>query len=60
MPADLGRNKERAEVFLGCWRHWLGPSELQFTPGSDAGHEALAVASTQAGDYEVAPRRVWT
>ncbi len=59
VPADLGRHKDRAEVFARAWRHWLGPSEIRFTQRSDSGKDALAEASAQAADYDARVRRVW-
>jgi superfamily II DNA or RNA helicase len=59
VPADLGRRKNRAEVYARCWRRWLGPSELRFTQRSDEGKDALAAAGAQAADYEARTRRVW-
>jgi superfamily II DNA or RNA helicase len=59
LPADLGRRKNRAEVYARCWRRWVGPSELRFTQRSDEGKEALAAAGAQAADYEARTRRVW-
>jgi hypothetical protein len=59
VPADLGRNRERAAAFHRTWRRWLGPSELRFTQRAAAGQEALADAGAQAADYEARIRRVW-
>jgi hypothetical protein len=60
VPDDLGRRKERAEVFAEAWRRWLGPGELRFTQRSAEGKEALAEANAQAAEYETSARRVWT
>jgi superfamily II DNA or RNA helicase len=59
VPADLGRHKERAQVFGRAWQRWLGPGELVFTQRTDAGKDALAAAGAQAPDYEARTRRVW-
>jgi hypothetical protein len=59
VPADLGRHKERAQVFARAWQRWLGPSELVFTQRTEAGKDALAAAGAQAPDYEARTRRVW-
>ena len=44
VPADLGRNKERAEAFARAWRRHVGPGRLVFTQRSEEGHEARAEA----------------
>jgi hypothetical protein len=59
VPSDLGRRKDRAEVFARTWRRWLGPSELIFTHRTEAGHTARARAAAQSTDYETSPRKVW-
>jgi hypothetical protein len=59
VPHDLGRRKDRAEVFARAWRRWLGPSELLFTHRTEAGHAALARANAQSIDYETSTRQVW-
>jgi len=59
VPADLGRHKDRAQVFAGAWQRWLGPSELVFTQRTEAGKDALAAAGAQSSDYEARTRRVW-
>jgi hypothetical protein len=59
VPLDLGRRKERAEIFARTWRRWLGPSELVFTQRTAAGNEALAAVRAQSADYEARARRVW-
>jgi superfamily II DNA or RNA helicase len=59
VPSDLGRRKDRAEVFARAWRRWLGPSELIFTHRTEEGHAARARAAAQSTDYETSPRNVW-
>lgn len=59
VPADLGRRKDRAEVFARAWGRWFGPTELRFTRRGDAGGDALAAAGAQASDYEARTRRIW-
>jgi len=59
VPDDLGRNKQRAEVFAQAWRRWLGPSELRFTQRSSDGRATLAAANAQAVDYDMSVRRIW-
>ena len=59
VPADLGRNKERAEAFAQAWRRWLGPGELLFTQRSAEGRDARAEAAAEDGGYETSARRVW-
>ena len=59
VPADLGRNKERAEAFFGAWRRNVGPGRLVFTQRSEEGHEARAVAASADGGYETLVRDVW-
>jgi superfamily II DNA or RNA helicase len=59
VPSDLGRRKERAEVFARAWRRWLGPSELLFTQRSEEGKAARAEAGAQATDFQAARRRIW-
>ena len=60
VPDDLGRRKERAEVFAAAWARWLGPTELRFTQRSVDGKDALAAANAQAAEYETSIRRVWS
>jgi len=59
VPEDLGRNKQRAEIFAQAWRRWLGPSELRFTQRSSDGRATLAAANAQAADYDTSARRIW-
>jgi hypothetical protein len=59
VPADLARNKERAETFARAWRKQLGPSRLVFTQRSDEGREARAEAASADGGYETLVRDVW-
>jgi hypothetical protein len=59
VPADLGRRKERAEVFAQAWRKWLGPSELVFTQRSEKGRAARAAAGAQSPDFRALRRRIW-
>ena len=59
VPSDLGRRKERAEVFAEAWRRWLGPSELVFTQRSEAGKAARAAAGAEASDFQAVRRRIW-
>jgi hypothetical protein len=59
VPSELGRRKERAEVFARAWRRWLGPTELVFTQRSEKGKAARAAAGAQAADYEALRRRIW-
>jgi hypothetical protein len=59
VPADLARNKERAEAFARAWRRRIGPGRLIFTQRSDEGREARAVAASADGGYETLVRDVW-
>jgi hypothetical protein len=59
VPADLARNKERAEAFARAFRRHLGPGRLVFTQRSEAGHEARAEAAASDGGYETLVRDVW-
>jgi superfamily II DNA or RNA helicase len=59
VPEDLGRTKQRAEVYAEAWRRWLGPAELQFTQRSQSGREAVADANAQGSDYQTSSRRIW-
>ena len=59
VPADLGRRKDRAEVFARAAARWLGPGELIFTGRSDEGHAALGEAGAAATSWEPVRRRVW-
>jgi superfamily II DNA or RNA helicase len=59
VPSDLGRRKERAEVFARAWRRWVGPAELVFTQRSEKGRSARAAASAQAAGYRALRRRIW-
>ena len=59
VPADFGRNSQRAERFAAAWRRWLGPAGLQFTQRSEAGRESAADAGAQAADYLVSSRQIW-
>jgi hypothetical protein len=59
VPSDLGRRKERAEVFARSWCRWLGPSQLIFTQRTDSGKAARVAASAQATSYEAVRRRTW-
>ncbi len=59
VPADLARNKERAEAFARAWRKRLGPGRLVFTQRSEEGREARAEAASEDGGYETLVRDVW-
>ena len=59
VPADLGRNKQRAEAFARCWRRHVGPSPLVFTQRTAEGREARAAAAAEDGGYETLVRDVW-
>jgi superfamily II DNA or RNA helicase len=59
VPEDLGRRKERAEVFASAWQRWLGPSKLVFTQRTAEGKEALAAVGAQSSEYEARTRRIW-
>ncbi len=59
VPADLARNKERAEVFARTWRRHVGPGRLIFTQRTDEGREARAEAASSDGGYETLVRDVW-
>jgi superfamily II DNA or RNA helicase len=59
VPSDLGRRKDRAEVFARAWRRWLGPAELVFTQRTEEGRDTLAAAGAQSSDYVAGPRRIW-
>ena len=58
-PADLARNKERAEAFARAWRRHVGPGRLVFTQRSEEGREARAEAASADGGYETLVRDVW-
>jgi superfamily II DNA or RNA helicase len=59
VPADLGRNKERAEAFARAWSRHLGPTTLVFTQRTDEGRRARAEAAAQDGGYETLVRDIW-
>jgi hypothetical protein len=59
VPADLARNKERAEAFARAWRRHVGPGRLVFTQRSEEGREARAEAASADGGYETLVRDVW-
>ena len=59
VPADLARNKERAEAFARAFRRYVGPGRLVFTQRSEEGHEARAEAASADGGYETLVRDVW-
>ena len=59
VPADLGRNRERADAYRAAFTRWLGPGELRYTPASEAGREALAQAAGAAETLEAQRRRLW-
>jgi hypothetical protein len=59
VPADLARNKERAEAFHRAWRRQVGPGRLVFTQRSEEGREARAEAAAEDGGYETLLRDVW-
>ncbi len=59
VPADLARNKERAEAFARAFRRSMGPGKLVFTQRSEEGHEARAEAASADGGYETLVREVW-
>ncbi len=59
VPADLARNKERAEAFCRAWCRQYGPAELVFTQRSDEGRRARAEAAADDGGYETLVRDVW-
>lgn len=58
VPADLGRNRERADAFLAAWSHRCRPSELRYCQGSDEGF-ALAAAASAGAAWETQRRSVW-
>ncbi len=59
VPADLARNKERAETFARAWTRHVGPGRLVFTQRSEEGHQARAEAAAHDGGYETLIRDVW-
>jgi superfamily II DNA or RNA helicase len=59
VPDDFGRAKHRAKVYAASWMRWLGPAELQFTHGTEAGHDAVAGVHAQGADYQTSSRRIW-
>ncbi|WP_037410156.1 DEAD/DEAH box helicase family protein [Candidatus Solirubrobacter pratensis] len=59
VPADLARDKERAEAFARAWRKQVGPGRLVFTQRSEEGREARAEAAAEDGGYETLLRDVW-
>jgi hypothetical protein len=59
VPADLARNKERAEAFARAWHKRVGPGRLVFTQRSEEGREARAEAASEDGGYETLLRDVW-
>ncbi len=59
VPADLGRNKERAEAFARAWSRQIGPTELIFTQRTDEGRRARAEAAAEDGGYETVVRDIW-
>jgi hypothetical protein len=59
VPADLARNKERAEAFARAWRKHVGPGRLVFTQRTEEGREARAEAASEDGGYEVLLRNIW-
>lgn len=58
VPADLGRNRERAGAFLAAWSRRCRPSELRYCQGSDEGF-ALAAAASAGAAWETQRRSVW-
>jgi hypothetical protein len=59
VPADLGRNKERAEAFARAWSRRVGPTDLVFTQRTDEGRRARAEAAAEDGGYETVVRDIW-
>ena len=59
MPADLARNKERAEAFARAWSRQIGPTDLIFTQRTDEGRRARAEAAAEDGGYETVVRDIW-
>ena len=59
VPADLGRNKERAEAFARAWSRNMGPTQLVFTQRTDEGRRARAEAAAEDGGYETVVRDIW-
>ncbi len=59
VPADLGRRRDRAEVFAAACTRWLGPGTLVSATRSAEGQAAFAEAQANVRPQEVARRRVW-
>ncbi len=59
VPADLGRNRERADAYRAAFSRWLGPGELRYTGTSEDGRAALAEASAAPEAFEAQRRRLW-
>ena len=59
VPADLARNKERAEAFARAWARQIGPTDLIFTQRTDEGRRARAEAAAEDGGYETVVRDIW-
>jgi hypothetical protein len=56
VPADLGRNRARADAFAAAWAERLGPCELVYTRGDGASASAALVREPA---LRAARRRVW-
>jgi hypothetical protein len=59
VPADLGRRRDRADVFHAAWTRWTGPSELVYAHGDDPRGPALAAQALGASELETQRRRIW-
>ena len=59
VPADFGRNRERAAAYHAAFARWLGPGELRYTQSSEAGRSALALAAGAPEMLETQRRRLW-
>jgi hypothetical protein len=60
VPSDLGTHKDRALVFHGAWKRWLGPGELLFAGReASAGREQRAAAAAARADYVASRRVLW-
>ncbi len=59
VPADLARNKERAEAFARAWSRQIGLTDLIFTQRTDEGRRARAEAAAEDGGYETVVRDIW-
>jgi hypothetical protein len=60
VPSDLGTHKDRALVFHGAWRRWVGPGELLFAGReASAGREQRAAAAAARAEYVASRRVLW-